>query len=170
MAVTDKSGEPRPRLWIFGAGHVGTELAAVAGETGFDVVVVDERDEWADSSRFPSSIEVHDADPIDLIRAGRVDEGDWVVVMTHSHPLDEDIIRLLLPVSLSFLGMIGSRGKWARFVQRFRARDVPDEQIERVYCPVGLDIGAQTPAEIALSIVAQLVQIRRDGPKWASSS
>ena len=154
-----------PTLWIFGAGHVGTELAAVAAEAGFNVAVVDSRADWADASRFPNIVAVHDAEPVDFIRAGHITTDDWVVVMTHSHPLDEEIIRHLLPMSLTFLGMIGSRGKWARFVQRFRARGIPEDQIGQVYCPVGLDIGAQTPAEIALSITAQCIQIRRGGPK-----
>ena len=115
----------RPTFWIFGAGHVGTELAAVAAEAGFNVAVVDSRADWADASRFPNIVAVHDAEPVDFIRAGHLTADDWVVVMTHSHPLDEEIIRQLLPMSLTFLGMIGSRGKWARFVQRFRARGIP---------------------------------------------
>ena len=162
-----KQHDDTPQLWIFGAGHVGTELASVAAESGFDVAVVDSRAEWADPARFPDSVVVHDADPVDFIRAGHIASNDWVVVMTHSHPLDEDIIRCLMPMSLSFLGLIGSRGKWARFVQRLRAREIPDDQIDQVYCPVGLDIGAQTPAEIALSITAQCIQVRRGGPKWS---
>lgn len=166
MKVFMQKVEPAPRLWIYGAGHVGTALAAAAQGAGFAVTVVDARAEWADPARFPADVTVVDAEPEDHLKATPPPEDAFVVVVTHSHPLDEALIRRLLEAPPRYLGLIGSRGKWARFRQRLSARGVTDDQLAQVRCPVGLDIGAETPAEIAISIVAELVQARR-GPKRA---
>jgi xanthine dehydrogenase accessory factor len=167
MSVFLEKVDPSPTLWIFGAGHVGTQLAHVAQIANFDVIVVDEREEWAGDGRFADGIQVMESDPIDHIKATPPAADDYVVIVTHAHDLDEAIIRQLEPHSLRYLGMIGSRGKWARFVDRFDARGIQTKAVERVHCPVGLDIGALTPAEIAISITAQLVEVRRGGAKWA---
>ena len=167
MSVFLEKIDPMPRLFIFGAGHVGTELARTAAIAHFEVTVVDERAEWADPARFPDDITVEDADPVDFLKTLSLGSNDYVAVMTHSHPLDEDLVRSLAEQNLKYLGMIGSRGKWARFTQRFRARDIPSDAIERVHCPIGLDISALTPAEIAISVTAQLIEVRRGGKKWS---
>jgi len=170
MKVFLEKTDPRPRLWIFGAGHVGTELATVAHVAGFDVAVVDERAEWAAAERFLDGIEVNDEDPIDFIKSTPPAETDFVVIMTHSHPVDEAVLRALADRPLRYLGMIGSRGKWARFRNRLSARGLDAERIDRVHCPVGLDIAALTPGEIAIAVAAQLISVRRGGPKWTSVS
>ncbi len=172
MSVFMEKVEPRPPLRIYGAGHIGTELAAIADRAGFAVTVVDARAEWADPTRFPDSVHVEDAEPEDHLRANMPGPAEFVVVVTHDHPLDEALVRMLLPTSEAaprYLGLIGSRGKWARFVKRYRARGFSDDQIGRVRCPVGLDLGGTTPAEIAVSIVAELVTVRRGGPKWGEA-
>ena len=160
--------DPRPALWVFGAGHVGTALAAHARLLDVQVTVVDGRAEWADPARFAPDVTVLDAEPEDLLSDATAGPppGAWVVVTTHSHPLDEAIIRALAPRffgphALGYLGLIGSRAKWARFRTRLLERGVSAEALDRVRCPVGLSLGAQTPAEIAVSIVAELVQKRR---------
>jgi xanthine dehydrogenase accessory factor len=155
--------QPDPRLWIFGAGHVGTAVAQVAGLSGFACTVVDERDAWADATRFAADVEVLDTPPDDLLRDPQRGPGphDWVLITTHDHDLDERLIRLLAPRDLAWLGLIGSRGKWARFVRRLRAREVPEPALDRVRCPVGLKIGSEGPGEIAVSIVAEIIALRR---------
>lgn len=157
--------EARPTLWIFGAGHIGTALAAQARLADIGVRVVDDRAEWARPERFDADVQVVDADPEDLLdRDGEgPSRGDWAVVTTHSHPLDEALVRRLATRDLGYLGLIGSRAKWARFRARLLDRGVPAEALERVRCPVGLDLGASTPAEIAVSIVAELITVRRRG-------
>lgn len=172
MSVFMEQVEPRPPLRIYGAGHIGTELAAIADRAGFAVTVVDGRAEWADATRFPEGVAVEDADPEDHLRAHPPGEAEFVVVVTHDHPLDEALVRMMLPAvetTPRYLGLIGSRGKWARFVKRYTARGFSAAQIGRVRCPVGLDLGGTTPAEIALSIVAELVTVRRGGPKWGAA-
>lgn len=169
MSVFMEKVEPRPPLRIYGAGHVGTALSAIASAAGFAVTVVDARAEWADPARFPADVAVEDAEPEDHLRAYPPGPGDYVVVVTHDHPLDEALVRLMLPDPPRYLGLIGSRGKWARFVKRYKARGFTEAQLAAVRCPVGLDIGASTPAEIAVSIVAELVAVRRGGPKWGGA-
>ena len=161
MSVFLEKIEPEPRLIIFGAGHVATVLAQIAQLAHFRVTVVDDRPEWCDSARFPSGVSACLTDPEDYLRETPLNEHDFVAVMTHSHALDETIIRKLADQPLRYLGMIGSRGKWARFKKRLGARAVSEGHLSRVVCPIGVDIAALTPAEIAISVVAQLVASRR---------
>lgn len=160
---------PPPRLWIFGAGHVAAALAPLVVALDIDLCVVDERAAWADPARFPASARVIDADPLDHLRREPPGPTDHVLVVTHDHALDEAIIRALAPHPLAWLGLVGSRGKWARFRRRLAARDLPAPALDRVRCPVGLDLGAVTPAEIAVSIAADLVATRRAHPTAAPS-
>ena len=126
MSVFLEKVDPGPTLWIFGAGHVGTELAHIAALTGFAVQIVDERDEWADASRFTDAVTVIDVDPEDHIRANPPSPDDYVVVVTHNHALDETLLRKLGEHPVTYLGMIGSRGKWLRFKDRLGARGLDD--------------------------------------------
>ncbi len=161
MSVFMEKVEAAPRLRIYGAGHVGTALARVAQIAGFEVLVVDGRAEWADPARFPDGVEVEDAEPEDHLTAHPPAPEDHVVIVTHDHPLDEALVRGMEARPVRYLGVIGSRGKWARFTNRLTARGVAPAWLETVRCPVGLDIGAVTPEEIAISIVAELVARRR---------
>ncbi len=161
MQVFMQKITPAPRLRIYGAGHVGTAIARVADLTGFEVAVVDARAEWADPTRFPESVDVVDAEPTDHLRAHPPAPDHSVVVVTHAHPLDEELVRGLSGHPTRYLGVIGSRGKWARFVNRLTARGVDPDWLETVRCPMGVDIGAVTPEEIAISVVAELVARHR---------
>ena len=155
--------EAAPRLVVFGAGYIAKPLAAVAAGCGFDVTVVDERPEWASEERFPTArLEVRAAE--DFARAWQTDGSEFVVVATHDHALDQRIVQSLLGRPLRFVGMIGSIPKQRKFALRLRARGFPDQAIARLHTPLGLEIGAQTPEEIAVSVVAQLIAIRRDQP------
>ncbi|RME00695.1 MAG: xanthine dehydrogenase accessory protein XdhC [Deltaproteobacteria bacterium] len=153
---------PKSRLVIFGAGHVGRALAETAGRCGFAVTLVDDREEWLTPERFPTAEELRLEDPRDAIDRLPWSGGDFVVVATHEHRLDEEIVHLLLQRPLRFLGMIGSRRKVERFRQRLAARGLPEETLARLSSPVGLNIGAETPEEIAVSITAELIAVRND--------
>lgn len=149
------------QLVIHGAGHVGAATARLAAELGFAVTVVDERPEWLDPSRLPPGARLVLADPrraLDTLPSG---PQAWHLVLTHSHQLDQDLVELLLPRPLAWLGLIGSRTKVARFLLRYRAAGMDPALFARLSAPVGLDIGAETPEEIAVSIVAELVRARR---------
>jgi len=161
MRVFMQKVEPQPRLWVFGAGHVGTALAEAAARLAFEVTVVDARAEWVRAERFSEVVRAVDAEPEDHLASNPPSSGDYAVVLTHSHALDETIIRRLEPHELAYLGLIGSRGKWARIRRRLEERGVAETALDRVRCPVGLDIGARTPEEIAISIVAEMIARRR---------
>lgn len=152
--------EPEDRLVIFGAGHVAQPTAAIARMLGFVVTVVDERDELATAERFPGCTLVT-ADPRATARTLATDARTWVLVTTHDHALDQDLVELLIGRTWAWMGVIGSRAKLAKFFVRLRAAGVDEALFRRLNGPVGLDIGAETPAEIAVSIAAELVRVRR---------
>ncbi len=151
LALTDT-------LHLFGAGHVGRPLAALARDLGFDVRVYDERDDWLTEQRFPGVTRVLE-DP----RRGlpTLTARDYVVIVTHSHQLDQDLLLATIEQPYAYLGMIGSRAKVAKFFVRLRAAGLDEALFQKVCAPVGLDIGAETPEEIAVSICAELIRVRR---------
>ncbi len=157
----EKHGAP-PRLTIFGAGHVAKELAALAHRVGFRVTVVDARPEWANPERFPD-VELRVRDPADHARelAGGADQ--YYCVTTHDHPLDQAVVEALVNKPSAYLGVIGSRRKAERFRMRLRAAGFDEAAVARMRSPMGMDIGALTPGEIAVSIVGELIRVRRMG-------
>jgi xanthine dehydrogenase accessory factor len=160
---------PAPELLVFGAGYIAQPLAALAAGCGFTVTVVDERVEWATDERFPDA-RLHRGAPEDFAQAWQTRGDEFAVVVTHDHALDQRVVQALLGRPLRFLGMIGSVPKQRKFALRLKARGFSAEQIARLHTPLGLEIGAQTPEEIAVSVVAQLVAVRRGqvvAPGWA---
>ncbi|HET9326355.1 MAG TPA: xanthine dehydrogenase accessory protein XdhC [Candidatus Eisenbacteria bacterium] len=160
---------PAPELKVFGAGYIAKPLAAIAAGCGFDVTVVDDRPEWANEERFPSA-RVHRGAAEDYARAWSTRGDEFAVVVTHDHALDQRLVQVLLERPLRFLGMVGSIPKQRKFALRLKARGYTAEQIGRLHTPLGIDIGAQTPEEIAVSIAAQLVAVRHGRPIPSLSS
>lgn len=156
------------RLWVFGAGHVGRELATLASHAGFRVEVVDSRADWASPERFPG-LAVTLKDPSDVAKALPGGRDAYFCVTTHDHPLDQACLEALLRKPFAYLGVIGSRRKAERFRMRLGAAGFSADELARFESPMGLPIGALTPAEIAVSIVARLIEVRRrQGEKPAS--
>ena len=163
MSVFLEVVERRSRLVVFGAGHIAKPLASIAGGCGFDVTVVDARPEWASQERFPwARLEVRA--PEEFAREWQVAGDEFVVIVTHDHALDQKLVQALLPRPVRFLGMIGSVPKQRKFALRLKARGFSDEQIARLRTPLGLEIGARTPEEIAVSVVAELIAVRQGRP------
>jgi xanthine dehydrogenase accessory factor len=154
--------ESRPRLVVFGAGHVARPLAALAHDCGFAVTVVDARADWLTAARFPQATRLL-REPDAAARELSWNPTDYALVTTHDHALDQRVVQALLPHELRFTGLIGSIAKQRKFALRLRARGFDEEQVARLRTPVGLAIGARTPEEIAVSIVAELVAVRRGG-------
>lgn len=161
---------PTP-LYVFGAGHVAQALTQHLSLLSLHQVhVIDERPEWLSAERFSASISLHLEEPESWLRGAPLPHGSIALIMTHDHQLDERVLSLLLPQlergALRYLGMIGSAGKWGRFKRRLKARGASDEGLDRVHCPVGLPIYAQSPHEIAISVCAELItQARRPRPE-----
>jgi xanthine dehydrogenase accessory factor len=153
--------EPTPQLFIAGAGHVGWQLGRLAIDAGFRVHVVDDREKFANAERFPGA-EAVIAEPIpEWLHRTDIPASAYVVVVTRGHTHDLDAMRSLAARDLKYLGLIGSRAKVSRIFARLLEEGMPPECLSRVHAPIGLDIGAVTPAEIAISIMAELVATRR---------
>ncbi len=149
------------RCVVFGCGHVGRPLAELAARCGFETVAIDSRAEFADASRFGDAVQVLCDDPLGVLEDLGVRETDFVVVATHDHGIDEEIVAAVLAGAPRYLGCIGSVRKGLMFRQRLAARGIPEERIALMRTPMGLDLGAETPDEIAVSVVAQMVAVRR---------
>jgi xanthine dehydrogenase accessory factor len=150
-----------PRVVVFGAGHVGAEIARVAAGAGFSVTVVDDRAEFADARRLPWAAEVIARDFPVVLEELRLDGDDYVISATRGHAMDATVIQQTAGSAAAYVGMLGSRRKWTVVRAALETAGVPPGALDRVRCPIGEDIGADTPAEIAISIVAELIRMRR---------
>ncbi|QTX32677.1 XdhC family protein [Aminithiophilus ramosus] len=149
------------KVVIFGGGHVGRALALVAVASGFGAVVWDERDEFANAERFPGAV-VHCC-PLEGAFDGRIafDEATFVVIVTRGHVLDGDVARLLEGKKAAYRGMIGSRKKASALKKALLAEGVGSAYLDSIFSPIGLPINAETPEEIALSVMAEIVAVDR---------
>jgi xanthine dehydrogenase accessory factor len=157
---------PTDRLILFGAGHIAHAIAPLAERIGFEIVVCDEDERFATPERFPGARILGTFDERDVEKElGPLGGGDYGLIVTRDHAVDQAILERLLPrAELAYLGLIGSRGKLGRFRKRLEAKGIGDEAAwARLRSPVGMDIGAETPEEIAVSVVAELIQVRRRG-------
>ncbi len=161
MQVYIEPLESTPRLYVIGAGHVGHQLARLAHTVGFKTHVLDDRQKFANRERFPEADEVIvDTIPEWLHRAD-LPASAYVVIVTRGHTHDLDALRALAARDLRYLGLIGSKAKVKRIYDVLLAEGMPLECLQRVNAPVGLDIGAVSPEEIAVSILAELIAVRR---------
>jgi xanthine dehydrogenase accessory factor len=152
--------EPSPELYIIGAGHVGFHLAKLASDVGFHVHIVDDREKFANAERFPQAVEVVVDDIPAWIDRANLPAHAYAVIVTRGHTNDLEALRVLAPRELRYLGLIGSRAKVARIYEALAADHMAPAILERVHAPIGLDIGAVTPQEIAVSILAELIAVK----------
>ena len=152
------------RLVVVGAGHIAVPLAALGVELGFDVIVLDDREEFATAERFHPSARVRrarfDDDPFADVA---IDDRTYVALVTRGHRWDFDCLRRLLarPARPRYIGMIGSRRRVRAALSALVEAGVARSELAAVHAPIGLDVGAETPAEIAVSIAAELIAVRR---------
>lgn len=159
MEVYIEPVEPAPHLYLVGAGHVSVEVARIAQLVGFRVHVVDDREKFANADRFPGADVVVEGIG-DWLGRATLPPGGYVVVVTRGHRHDHEAMRHLVDRPVRYLGLIGSRAKIMRIFEALAGEGVAAERLATVHAPIGLDIGAVTPAEIAVSIVAELVAVR----------
>jgi xanthine/CO dehydrogenase XdhC/CoxF family maturation factor len=155
----------KPRLVVFGAGHVGARVAEAAAFAGWRVTVADDRVDFADARRLPFAERAVVCDFHDVLSAVQLDAETYVVIATRGHQHDVVLAGQLVPRPLRYLGMLGSRRKVAMTAKVLREWGVTDDAIEKVRAPVGLSIGADTPEEIAVSVVAEMISVRRAGSR-----
>jgi xanthine dehydrogenase accessory factor len=160
MEVFVERIDAEPRVVLFGGGHVGKTLAHLCVQVGFKVTVVDDREEFATVDRFPDA---HEVVLESFSRAGeRVGRygAPFVVVVTRGHAHDHEVLAQALRENTRYVGVLGSKHKIGTLFQALVQAGIPEERVAEVRCPIGLDLGAQTPEEIALAICAELVAVR----------
>lgn len=152
--------EPAPQLYLIGAGHVAYHVAPLAHSVGFRIHVLDDREKFANRERFPHATEVIVESIPDWLARAEIPAHAYAVIVTRGHRHDLDALRVLAGRDLRYLGLIGSRAKIARIYDALTDEGLPADRLRLVHAPIGLDIGAVTPQEIAVSIMAELIAVR----------
>ncbi|NYB27089.1 MAG: XdhC family protein [Methanobacteriaceae archaeon] len=153
---------PSPILYLFGAGHVSQFISPLADTVGFQVVVIDDREEFANKKRFPNANKLIIKDFKDVFNQLNFTGEEYVVIVTRGHQFDKDVLEESLKKETKYLGMIGSRTKVKMILEYMKECGYDEEKVDGVHSPIGLSISAETPQEIAVSIVAEMIQVRRE--------
>lgn len=160
MDVFIEPVEPAPDVYVFGAGHVGCSLVRMSHEAGFRVHVIDDREKFANAERFPDGVDVIVDEIPAWIAAHPLPATAYAVIVTRGHRHDLDALRALVARPMRYVGLIGSRAKVKRIFDALVEEETPSAALARVHAPIGLDIGAVTPQEIAVSILAELIAVK----------
>ncbi len=151
-----------PRLLIFGAGHVGQTLARMAGEIDIQVIVYDDREEFTRPDLYPAHVKPTYGSFPKAMESLKPTEDDFIVIVTYQHANDQQVLKDALSTPARYIGMIGSEMKCLRIRENLKEEGIQEEQLDRVHAPIGLPIGGHSPAEVAISILAQLVQVMNE--------
>ncbi len=152
---------PVPLLYIFGAGHVAIALFKAACNAGFDCIVIDDREAYANAERFPNALQIIARDFDDALKELTPTESSYIVIATRGHRDDMRVLRWAVQTPARYIGMVGSKRKAITVFRELTQEGLNPDLFDRVHSPVGLDIGAVMPEEIAVSIVAELIAVRR---------
>jgi len=155
--------EAKPVFIVVGGGHIGRSLAKLADFLDFHVVVIDDREDFADPERIPEADEIICEDFTTALGRYPMDANTSVVMVTRGHKQDETSLRASLGRGAGYIGMIGSKRRTATVLEHLREEGYDAPELARIHTPIGLDIGAETPEEIAISIMAEVIQLRRGG-------
>ena len=147
-------------LVVAGAGHIAQKLAPMAKLLDFNVIVVDNRPEYADYVNLPSADQVICGHPANLPELVALDRNSYVVIVTHGHLHDKDTLEAVLSADVAYIGMIGSQNKVRVVLEQLLAEGADPERVARVHSPIGLDLGGGTPGEIAVSILSEIIALR----------
>jgi xanthine dehydrogenase accessory factor len=150
-------------LLIVGGGHIGLSLATIGEHVGFSVAVMDDREMYANAERFPMADYVAAGDFTQLLADFPIGRNTYVVMVSRGHKQDETALRAVVTRGAGYVGMIGSKRRVSTVLRHLAEEGYPLEALERVYTPIGFDIGAETPEEIAVSIIAEIIAVRRNG-------
>lgn len=162
---------PQPRAYIFGAGHISKAISKVATVAGFATVIIDNREQFASRERFPEADEVHAAEYEDVFPQLNINSSSYIVIVTRGHRDDMRVLRWAAGTQPRYLAMIGSKRKTISTIRELEKEGIPRDAFAQLYAPMGLDIGAITPEEIAVSVVAEMIAVRRNpGTNWRALS
>jgi xanthine dehydrogenase accessory factor len=152
---------PVPQAFIFGAGHISKSLSKIAALAGFATVIVDNRESFANRERFPEASEVHAEEYEELFPKLPINQNSYVIIVTRGHRDDMRVLKLAIATSARYIAMIGSKRKVLNVVRELEKEGLPRAAFERIHAPMGLDIGAISPEEIAVSVTAEMIAVRR---------
>ncbi len=162
---------PQPRAYIFGAGHVSKSISKMASLAGFAAIIVDDRESFANRERFPEADEIYAEEYETVFPKLTVNSSSYLIIVTRGHRDDMRVLRWAVTTEARYVAMIGSKRKTISVVKELEKEGLSREAFERIFSPMGLDIGAVTPEEIAISVVAEMIAVRR-GPEsnWRNLS
>jgi xanthine dehydrogenase accessory factor len=168
---------PTGKVCLFGAGHLSQRIAPLSQSVGFRTVILDDRQDYANRARFPEPAEIVPVESFDNLPAFPIDENSYLVIVTRGHLYDGVVLKQVLRSDAAYIGMIGSRGKRDLIFKQLINDGYREEELARVHAPIGTNIGAETPEELAVSIVGELIQARakregagRKAPKDAAGA
>jgi xanthine dehydrogenase accessory factor len=162
---------PQPHAYIFGGGHVSKSLSKVASMAGFATVIVDNREAFANPERFPEAEATHAEEYEDVFPKLSLTSSDYLIIVTRGHRDDMRVLRWAVTTPARYIAMIGSKRKTISVVHELEREGLPREAFEKIFAPMGLEIGAESPEEIAISVVAEMIAVRRaPDSDWRSLS
>jgi xanthine dehydrogenase accessory factor len=162
---------PQPRAFIFGGGHVSKSLSKIANLAGFATVIIDDREAFANKERFPEADEVFAEEYESVFPKLPITSTSYLIIVTRGHRDDMRVLRWAVETPAKYIAMIGSKRKTISVVKELEKEGLPRRLFERIFAPMGLEIGAETPEEIAISVVAEMIAMRRTpGVEWQSLS
>jgi xanthine dehydrogenase accessory factor len=153
---------PQPAAYVFGAGHISKSLSKIANMAGFRTVVIDDREMFANRERFPEADEVHAGEYDEVFPKLAINETSYIVIVTRGHRDDMRVLKWAVSTNARYISMIGSKRKVINVIRELEKEGLPASAFERIYAPMGFDIGAITPEEIAVSVVAEMIAMRRN--------
>ncbi|MCG8483030.1 MAG: XdhC family protein, partial [Clostridia bacterium] len=150
------------RAYVFGGGHIGYEVVPLLSKVGFYTVIIDDREEFANTTRFETADQVIKIESFETFdyNALNMNENAYIIIVTRGHLYDQEVLEEALKINASYIGMIGSKRKIHTIYENLLNKGVCKEKLKKVFAPIGLDIKAETPEEIAISITAEVIQVR----------
>lgn len=162
---------PLPSAFIFGAGHISRSLARVAELAGFRVTVVDDREQFATRERFPDADQVLSGEYESVFPGLEINESSYIIIVTRGHRDDMRVLKLAVSTPARYIAMVGSKRKVIGIIKELEKEGIPRAAFENLHAPMGLDVGAVTPEEIAISVAAEMIAVRRRAASdWRSLS
>jgi xanthine dehydrogenase accessory factor len=162
---------PNPKAFIFGAGHISKSISKIAAIAGFETVIIDNREQFANRDRFPEAAEIFAEEYEDVFPKLNINSTSYLVIVTRGHRDDMRILRWAVTTQPRYIAMIGSKRKTIAVVKELEKEGIARDAFDQVYSPMGLDIGAITPEEIAVSVAAEMVAVRRaPAGSWRSAA
>jgi xanthine dehydrogenase accessory factor len=152
---------PQPRAYIFGGGHVSKSISKVASMAGFSTVIVDDREAFANAERFPEAEETHAEEYEAVFPRLNINSSSYLIIVTRGHRDDMRVLRWAVTTPARYIAMIGSKRKTISVIHELEKEGMARELFEKIFAPMGLDIGAESPEEIAVSVVAEMIAARR---------